>query len=120
MSTRCLIGKDQGDGTSKVIYVHFDGYVRDGVGDTLIHHYQDETNINEMIESGDRSSLVSLPKEGKLYKEGPRIESNKDWGYCGQEFEYFWTDGKWYWRESYRDYSDNGKVSNLSWNLLTK
>lgn len=119
MGTRSLIGKDQGDGTSKVIYVHFDGYVEGGVGDTLKFFYGDENVISKMIEMGDRTSLSENSENDKLYKEGPSVQKNNNWRYSGQEFEYFWKDGKWHYREvSWSHFVDGENISNTPWIVL--
>ena len=54
MATNCLIGVTHGD-TIKVIYCHFDGYLR-GVGSTLLKHY-DSVKANQLIALGNISYL---------------------------------------------------------------
>ena len=57
MSTHARIGKLLPDGTIKHVYVHFDGYVEGGVGETLVDHYNEVAVIDELLAHGDLSSL---------------------------------------------------------------
>lgn len=59
MSTRCMIGKVEENGKIRCIYCHHDGYP-DGVGQTLVDFY-DESNIDELLDLGDLSSLGNNP-----------------------------------------------------------
>lgn len=52
MSTRSRIGMQDTRGNIRVIYCHHDGYIKDGVGETLFRHYQDETKINALLDGG--------------------------------------------------------------------
>ena len=57
MSTRSGVGLLMPDGTIKAIYVHWDGYVSGGVGETLASHYTERSKIEKLIALGDLSSL---------------------------------------------------------------
>ena len=57
MSTRSGVGLLMPDGTIKAIYVHWDGYVSGGVGETLASHYTERAKIEKLIALGDLSSL---------------------------------------------------------------
>ena len=57
MSTRSGVGLLMPDGTIKAIYVHWDGYVSGGVGETLASHYTERAKIEKVIALGDLSSL---------------------------------------------------------------
>lgn len=61
MSTRCFIGKQNKDNTITYIYCHHDGYITKGVGETLITHYQNESQITKLLNLGDMSSLGVEP-----------------------------------------------------------
>lgn len=63
MSTPCRIGKRNEDGTISSIYCHFDGYVRGGVGETLVLHYKDEQTVDKLLGLGDLASLGWEPVE---------------------------------------------------------
>lgn len=56
MGTRSNIVKVNADETVSVIYCHWDGYP-EGVGNTLLEHYTDESKVDELIALGDLSSL---------------------------------------------------------------
>lgn len=72
MSTRCLVGIKDGE-KFKYIYVHHDGYIS-GVGKTLQEHFPTVSDIEPILEYGDRSSLVedSHPGDGDSYSERER------------------------------------------------
>ena len=57
MSTRSGVGLLMPDGTIKAVYVHWDGYVSGGVGETLALHYTEREKIEKLIALGDLSSL---------------------------------------------------------------
>lgn len=73
MSTRCRIGIDKGDGVIRSIYCHFDGYLKDGVGETLRDHYKLINKADKLIRLGDISTLGPEPVSCKEFwvKEGP-------------------------------------------------
>lgn len=56
MITRSLICKETPDNKYIGIYCHFDGYP-DYVGKTLIKHYADRNNAEQLLALGDLSSL---------------------------------------------------------------
>ena len=56
MSTRSNIGIIRKDGKVEVVYCHFDGYP-EGVGATLLQHYQDTEKIAELVDLGSLSIL---------------------------------------------------------------
>lgn len=57
MATRSTISVIQSDGSVKSIYCHWDGYIKEGVGDTLKQFYNTLDKANELIELGSLSSL---------------------------------------------------------------
>lgn len=73
MSTRCRIGIDKGDGVIRSIYCHFDGYLKDGVGETLRDHYRLINKADKLIRLGDISTLGPEPVSCEEFwvKEGP-------------------------------------------------
>ena len=48
MSTRCEIGLVEADGSVKVIYNHFDGYI-DGVGRDMVCDWNSEELAREVV-----------------------------------------------------------------------
>lgn len=66
MSTRSFIGYKEGENKYKGIYCHFDGYIKQGVGETLLTHYQDEGKVKKLIALGDLSSLGEMPESDPI------------------------------------------------------
>ena len=56
MATRSAIGFVEYDGSITAIYCHWDGYL-EGVGATLVKHYNDTYKLLDLLEQGDISSL---------------------------------------------------------------
>lgn len=56
MSTRSTIAIQHADGSVDQIYAHWDGYLQ-GVGATLLEHYQDRKKVQDLIAHGDVSVL---------------------------------------------------------------
>lgn len=66
MATRSLIGMNQGNGIIKTIYCHWDGYP-EGVGATLVEHYNTPVKVNGLLELGDVSSLGDTLEDTQAY-----------------------------------------------------
>lgn len=115
MGTRSNIGRQQDDGTIKAIYCHWDGYP-DGVGKTLVEHYQDPTKIDALLELGDLSTLAGELGEAHDFDNDRRADwclaYGRDRGETGVEaktypfegvymsvqgldYQYLWRDGQW-------------------------
>ena len=56
MGTRSRIGIEMPDHTVVSVYCHWDGYV-EGNGKTLVEHYQNRDDVQELIDGGSMSSL---------------------------------------------------------------
>ena len=56
MATRGTIALEYADGSVDCIYCHWDSYL-EGVGKTLLEHYQDPFVVRELMDLGDISSL---------------------------------------------------------------
>lgn len=56
MATRSAIGIRLNNGKIKAVYCHYDGYP-EGVGKTLLEHYDGKTNATKLISLGDISVL---------------------------------------------------------------
>ena len=66
MSTSSWIGFRNKDKTIRFIYCHHDGYIKNGVGETLVKHYSDPETINKLLDLGDLSALGTEPVENLL------------------------------------------------------
>lgn len=142
MSTRSLIGIKDNKGITSV-YCHFDGYLN-GVGITLLKHYDTEEKIYELLERGDMSSLgeeigtcefyYQRGEDGVDAKTIPADTPNiKDVYYkSGQnrwaDYVYLFEDGKWYYAfETIKRngnscvYDDNGNLvyETADWKLVS-
>lgn len=124
MSTRCQVVKKLKDDLYEGIYVHFDGYVRGGVGETLYKYYSNERLVDKLLALGDLSSLGKYPESDVDYwKRTSNPSSISDFttrnGYCvafkdrdfnldrrartgplddffSDEYCYVWKDNEWY------------------------
>ena len=78
MSTRCLIGILNKDGTVESIYCHHDGYLTGGVGEMLYMHYNTEEKVRELLKQGDMSALAVDPKDCDTFqKRGEPEDRNR-------------------------------------------
>ena len=110
MGTRALIGMFV-DGVIEYNYVHYDGYVTQGVGDQLIRYYSDdEAVIEDMVLGREMRSLYSpdemtrdaylditspmLPRSGIKSVSGFLDIADKQYG---AEYAYLWNDEYGYW-----------------------
>lgn len=57
MAITCLIVRKTDDGVYQHILCHHAGQIDNGVGDTLINHYNDAELVAELFDLGDLSSL---------------------------------------------------------------
>ena len=74
MATRSRIGLMLEDGTIKHSYCHWDGYP-DGVGRTLVEHFNNVEKIEELLSYGDMSYLTSI-----IHPEGEHSFNNPEKG----------------------------------------
>lgn len=61
MSTNAMAFKQNEDGSSVGIYIHWDGCV-DHTGRTLVTYYSDETQVDALIALGDLSQIGASPE----------------------------------------------------------
>lgn len=119
MSTRSRIGYFK-NGLIKSVYCHFDGYP-EGVGYTLLDHYQDLRKVMSLVSLGSISCLGEsvefsgdVPNGTRDYHRwrGDVIEIETDYGEhdywncafdCGEDYAYLFKDGKWF----YMNYLDD-------------
>lgn len=79
MATRCAIALADGDRLLG-IYSHWDGYL-EGVGKTLLEHYNDRAKVEELIKLGNVSSLRREIGPSRPF------ENSGDWG--TEEYQLF-------------------------------
>jgi hypothetical protein len=103
MSTRSLISVLDGT-VIYTSYCHFDGYLS-GVGETLVEHYDNLLCAKKLVLGGDMRAVESCAEDIYRYRDGfgPRVYSGTDmpaalYNY-GQEYEYFFRNGAWFYRE---------------------
>lgn len=91
MSTRSNIAIEGADGSIKVIYCHFDGYL-EHVGKILHENYKTTVLVDTLVSGGDMSALGKTPGECEYYKdrEGEKWEDVKPQQYDTTK-EYFDT-----------------------------
>ncbi len=61
MGTRSVIGREQNDGSIRTVFCFLDGWP-EGVGRTLLDHYQDPEKIDSLLELGPLSSIGASPE----------------------------------------------------------
>lgn len=114
MATRSSIGILEENGSIYAVYVHFDGYP-EGVGATLLDHYQDPVKIRELIALGNMSCLGDA-----VHPSGPHSYNNpqanvtvfygRDRNETDQEPRYFQD------RQDYLTNFDSGEEYQYLWN----
>jgi len=113
MSTRSTVGIEKEDGTVKTIYVHFDGYIENGVGAELYYGYTTMERARDLVRQGNSSTLQEpYTDRGESYsdnkpeKYASRNEAKQDM----QEYFYLWTkEGMWYVSKHGGDFSFLGE-----------
>jgi len=58
MSTNSTVGYVK-DGKIHSVYVHWDGYVKGGVGEVLLKHYTTQEKVEQLVALGDLSSVYT-------------------------------------------------------------
>lgn len=76
MSTRCLIGRMNADGTVTSIYCHSDGYP-EYTGKMLTEHYRDDAKVDALLALGNLSILK--PEIGQKHDRDLRLPEHKNW-----------------------------------------
>lgn len=92
MGTRTAVFQEQENGKYLGIYVHYDGYI-EGVGKTLLNHYQDRQKTYELLNKkrflsclGTTTEIISYEKHREMYS----LKSKDIEKYCvGHESEEF-------------------------------
>jgi hypothetical protein len=102
MGTRSTIAIKHGD-RIKAIYCHWDGYV-EGVGATLLKHYQASPKANNLVALGDISSLrETIGKQHSFDLRAVEGSEEATWttfygrdrGEEGTEFKSFGSEAEW-------------------------
>lgn len=103
MSTRSRIGILNDDGSVDSIYCHHDGYLSH-TGDLLIHCYDTEQKVRELLKLCDISGLEGTIKQTQdlAYNsngedtEVLRSANVSEFLEDGEEYNYLFKDGKWH------------------------
>lgn len=67
MSTNATLWKKNAEGSYDGVYIHWDGYIKDGVGQMLHENWKSPTRVGLLIEQGDISSLGSTLESTVFY-----------------------------------------------------
>lgn len=98
MSTRCHVVKKENN-IYKGIYIHFDGYVKGGVGETLYHSYNSEQAVDTLLALGDISFLGETLVETKTYadrgEDCPAYSTTNFTDFLDDDYCYVWNNGKY-------------------------
>lgn len=78
MSTNASISILKKDGTVDLAYCHHDGYLIDGVGETLLTHYKDAESIKDLIRGGAIDELGENKQSTKFYGRDDNCHSFKN------------------------------------------
>jgi len=112
MATRGRIGIELSDGSILSIYSHWDNYPEYN-GRILRTHYNTREKVEELIDSGDCSSIWTDSVWGKPRTDGkkygpepynargddcpPRLDKDMDEFFAdGEEYSYIFRNGNWY------------------------
>jgi len=101
MATRATIGRVTDEGYIRYVYSHWDGYL-DGVGTTLLENYNTTSQVEELLNHGDVSSLANTIEDTTFYHRDRGEPLNE---VCPletdsltdlrEEFAYVWTGSEW-------------------------
>ncbi|HDR9188564.1 TPA: hypothetical protein QDB51_002639 [Burkholderia vietnamiensis] len=78
MSTNASIAILKKDGTIDLAYCHHNGYLIDGVGETLLNHYKDSESIKDLISGGAIDSLGVTKESTEFYGRDDNCTSFKN------------------------------------------
>lgn len=67
MSTNSTIAMRNEDGTVDLAYCQYDGYLIDGVGETLLNHYKDAEAVKDLIQGGNVRELGVTKSSTEFY-----------------------------------------------------
>lgn len=102
MSTRSTIAYAYG-GKFSQIYVHFDGYIKGGVGELLLTKYTTLDKVMDLLRRGDLSALIDYNEVDAYADRGEDVnireyESTGDFIVEQQieEYNYLFINGEWW------------------------
>lgn len=105
MSTRSSIAVQAADGSIRMIYCHFDGYL-EGVGTTLLENYTTLDAATALINMGDASSIGDDLDDSVFYGHdrnednvsAKRFTCYDEWINTAnfQSYVYLFRDGQWF------------------------
>lgn len=102
MSTHCAVIEKLPDGTYRGIYSHFDGYLKQGVGENLMNYYKNPEKVHALISLGALDVLQPELKDCKLLERmGDFIVTGRSWGEVASKishtgYVYVFANDKWY------------------------
>lgn len=109
MSTRCAAGKLGPGNKVTWIYIHQNGYVKEGTGEILMRHYSKPDKVNRLLKHGSASIIAPELKDCVFHTRdwrrfpqwGPETEENlHDYIRAANnqtcEFAYLYGRGQWH------------------------
>lgn len=99
MSTKCIIGYMEKPGTIVASEVRHDGYITEGVGETLKNYYSNSEDAKWVVSLGDRDYITSQENATQVSK----FKTLEDFevNYASREdlaFIFLYKDKGWYFR----------------------
>ncbi len=76
MGTRCIIAKEQSDGSVRTVFCFLDGYPA-AVGQVLLDHYREEASIDALLDLGCLSSVGASAKAPIPYRRLSKMSINR-------------------------------------------
>lgn len=87
-------------GYFNAIYCHFDGYVKDGVGDTLLDCYNTDEKIKSLISLGDiyslKPTISQTAESSNRCSSGCKILAFDELTRWDIDYVYFYINDNWY------------------------
>lgn len=95
MATRSYIGIKTKEGFAKVIYCHWDGYIKGGVGETLLKIYNTSKKVEKLINDGDHSCIAPSALSYKEMRGDHCPPQEMRLNKMDAEYNYLWDGKKW-------------------------
>ena len=109
MGTHAMIGICNEDGSVTASYCHYDGYV-EGVGRTLVEHYDTQYDAEIVAKGGYMSALYddylttrqeAVHNEGSITFESVDHYFKEAGDYAGADYLYLWDGDAWFFTPTY-------------------
>ena len=122
MSTRSLIGIANANDTITYIYCHYDGYVKDGVGEALLNNFTNKRAVNKLLSGGAARTIDAEGLVSYFDDEGSGTIPNEEYalGEASSEYVYlFEPETKtWIYKNYTYNVKDGGMGVKSDWKLL--